>query len=213
MKIYCFSGLGADKRAFQFLNLHPHELIHVDWIAPKDKESLSSYALRMMDVIDQQEVFALMGLSFGGMIVQELAKVINPQKVIVISSIAIEKEKPFRMRITKALKLYDYVPDKYFIEPSKIALKMFGAKTQSEKELLHEILKDGDPKFVRWAIGAIGNWSNDVRVKAFRIHGDSDPLFPLRCVKPNYVVKGGSHLMVVSHSKEIQEQIVNYMDC
>lgn len=211
MKIYCFSGLGADKRAFQFLDLSPHELIHVDWIEPHANESLASYAQRMGQEVNQNEDYVLMGLSFGGMIVQELAQIVQAKKVIVISSIATEKEKPLRMRLTKALKLYDFVPDRYFIQPSKIAFKMFGVNTQAEKELLIEILQDGDPKFIRWAIAAIGNWSNTARVPAFRIHGDSDPLFPVRNVQPDYIVKGGSHLMVVSHSKEIQTQILNYL--
>jgi len=211
MKIYCFSGLGADKRAFQFLDLSPHELIHVDWIEPHANESLASYAQRMGQEVNQNEDYVLMGLSFGGMIVQELAQIVQAKKVIVISSIATEKEKPLRMRLTKALKLYDFVPDRYFIQPSKIAFKMFGVNTQAEKELLIEILQDGDPKFIRWAIASIGNWSNTARVPAFRIHGDSDPLFPVRNVQPDYIVKGGSHLMVVSHSKEIQTQILNYL--
>jgi esterase/lipase len=211
MKIYCFSGLGADERVFHGMDFTPHELVHVKWIEPKENEPLKSYALRMGEVINQNEPFALMGLSFGGMLVQELSKKMNPQKTIVISSISGKREKPFRMRITNFLKLYNYVPSKYFNQPSKIGFRLFGAKSEKEKQLLTDILSDSDPNYIRWAMDAISKWNNSEVVPAFRIHGKEDKLFPCSKVKHDYTVKGGGHLMVVSHSKEIEREILKVL--
>lgn len=211
MKIYCFSGLGADERVFQYMDFTPHELVHVKWIEPKANETLKNYALRMGEFINEDEPFSLMGLSFGGMLVQELSKKMKPQKTIVISSIAGKHEQPFRMRITSFFNLYNYVPSKYFNEPSKIGFRLFGAKSDKEKQLLTDILADSDPNYIRWALNAISRWDNLEIVPAFRIHGSEDNLFPYKKVKHDYTVKGGGHLMVVSHPKEIEQEIMKIM--
>lgn len=39
MKIYGISGLGADKRVFQFLTLN-YEFISIDWITPNKNETI-----------------------------------------------------------------------------------------------------------------------------------------------------------------------------
>lgn len=88
MRVYCISGVGADHRAFQRLNIPDHELIAVPWIEPLSNESLSSYANRLGASIDTKEPFALLGLSFGGMLAAEMAALLKPRKLILISSIA-----------------------------------------------------------------------------------------------------------------------------
>ncbi len=212
MKVYCFSGLGADERAFKYLDLYPHKVVHVKWLDPIENETLESYANRMGAVVDQREPFILMGLSFGGMLVQELSMYMNPRKTILISTISGKHEQPFRMKISKLFNLYNLIPSAYFNRPSAIAFRLFGAKSQGEQELLSEILQDSDPKYIRWALNAIARWDNTQTIEAFRIHGSDDRLFPLKSVKPDYVVKGGGHLMVISHAKEIEQQLLNVME-
>ena len=41
MKLYAISGLGADKRVFQYLDLD-YELIHIDWIPPLKGERIAT---------------------------------------------------------------------------------------------------------------------------------------------------------------------------
>jgi pimeloyl-ACP methyl ester carboxylesterase len=208
MKIYCFSGLGADERVFKYMDFSPYELVHVQWISPLENETLESYAGRIGTIVDTSLPYALMGLSFGGMLVQELSKRLQPVKTIVISSISGKHEMPLRMKITRTLQMYKYIPAKYFNRPSNIAFGLFGAKTDLEKETLTEILQDTNPAYIRWALHAISNWQNTETVSAYRIHGSQDQLFPVKNVHPDYVVNGGGHLMVVSHPKEIEREIL-----
>ena len=46
MKIYGISGLGADKRVFEYLTLD-YQFIPIDWIKPEDKETIEEYSLRL----------------------------------------------------------------------------------------------------------------------------------------------------------------------
>lgn len=41
MKLYCFSGLGADKRVFKFLKLD-YPVINIDWIERYIDESIEN---------------------------------------------------------------------------------------------------------------------------------------------------------------------------
>ena len=205
MKLYCLSGLGADERVFQHLNLSMFEVIHVQWIDFIPNESLVSYAHRLGEIIDDSVPFALMGLSFGGMLAIEIAKQKTPKQLFLISTMAHVSEKPLRMKVFGKMGAYNFIPASYFNKPSKIAYRLFGAKAPSEKKLLDEILADNAPKFIKWALNAISNWNNTERVKAIRIHGTKDKLFPFHQLKIEHFIQGGGHLMVISHAAEINE--------
>ena len=83
-KLYFFSGLGADYRAFQKLDLSGFKVVHIDWIPTIKKESIASYATRLLDQIECEKPL-LIGLSFGGIIAVEVAKQMETEKVILIS--------------------------------------------------------------------------------------------------------------------------------
>jgi len=51
MKLYGISGLGADKRVFQYLKLNC-ELISIDWIEAKASENIEAYSLRLSEKIN-----------------------------------------------------------------------------------------------------------------------------------------------------------------
>jgi len=114
MNVYAISGLGADERAFQFLDL-PFELIHIKWIEPQEEESLTSYASRLCRQIDHTKPFALVGLSFGGMLATEMCKFITPEHTILLSSAETKKGLPWWFRLIGNLKLTRMVP-KGFME-------------------------------------------------------------------------------------------------
>src|ERR1035437_7250589 len=93
LTVYFISGLGADKRAFQKIKLPDScSIQHLDWLIPMDNESLIDYTLRLAKPIDTRKPFALIGLSFGGIIVTELNKVLHPVKSIIISSVTIRSQ-------------------------------------------------------------------------------------------------------------------------
>lgn len=207
MKIYCFSGLGADERAFQFLDFSGHTVVHVKWIDVHSDETLESYAQRIGEIIDTSEAFVLLGLSFGGMLCVELSKTFNPTQIILLSSITGRHEMPIRMKISGALNLYRFVPAKYFNQPSKIAHRLFGVKTELEINLLDQILKDSDAHFVKWALNAITQWKNTEVPSCYRIHGTLDRIFPYKLQRVDTTISGGGHLMVVSHADEVSAAI------
>jgi pimeloyl-ACP methyl ester carboxylesterase len=205
--VYLFSGLGADHRAFQFLNLTQFNLIYIDWISPGRNESIESYAQRLSTQITQDKPIFI-GLSFGGMIALEVAKYVMPEKIILISSLKSKKEIPFYFRLTALLRLHKTIPQKFLQKPNRIIFWFFGVKNNNEKELLKIIIKDTDPKFMMWAIDKIINWQNETEYKNItHIHGTADRILPYRNMKNLKTITGGGHFMVVNKANELNQII------
>lgn len=206
MKLYCISGLGADRRAFRKLKLADVEIEHIDWIKHIKNESLESYATRLKSKIDEKEKFALLGLSFGGMLAYEIAKQTNPAKLILISSLVNRRELPWHFRVAGFLRLHKWLPVGWIKSSNFLTNWFFGAKTIEDKEVLNAI-RGTDVQFAKWAMGAVLGWKNREVIDCVRIHGTKDRILPSRNLTIDYSIKGGSHFMIVSRSREVSKII------
>tara|TARA_Y100000766_G_C18818298_1_gene561631 strand:+ start:399 stop:1061 length:663 start_codon:yes stop_codon:yes gene_type:complete len=207
MKIYCFSGLGADERVFSLLKLSsPYELIPVDWIHPIHNESLEEYSRRISETIYVKKPFGILGVSFGGLIAQEISTILKPSFTIVISSIHKKAQIPLLLKFTPNF-LLNRIPSPLFKLPLPVANYVFGAQN---KKLLHQILKDTDYGFVKWALFAFKNWkaNNEVLNTCF-ICGEKDRMLkPLEgCVE----IANGGHFMVVDLAQEVSCEINSFL--
>ena len=104
-------GLAAGPAIFEKINL-PSEIFEMhflEWEIPLENESLTDYAKRICSKIIHENP-VLIGVSFGGILVQEMTKFVNVRKVIIISSVRSNTEFPRRMKITRALKAYKLLP-------------------------------------------------------------------------------------------------------
>lgn len=204
--IYFISGLGADRRAFNKLVFpEGYRHIYLDWIPALPNETLSEYAGRLASKIDTSTPFYLIGLSFGGMLVTEMARKLNPVHAFVISSTPTYKEIPWYFRMAGSLGLEKLLPISLFKKGNAIGLKFLGAKTTDERELLQQLIIDSDPYFMKWALTCILNWRNTERPSnTTHIHGTADHILPMRyTIKPDIIINGGGHFMVYANAAEI----------
>jgi len=204
-KVYFISGLGADKRAFSFLDLSFCEPVFINWIKPLKNESLQSYALRLKDQIKEPKPI-IVGVSFGGMLATEIAKTDSSINAIIISSNSIKKEFPRLLLIGKYIPVYKWVPSSLFKKATFVRKMFFAPAGEEQKKIFHQILNDSDSKFTKWAVYAIMHWQNDIIPEnVIHIHGTSDRLLPYRLVKAEYTIQNGSHLMIMNHHNEISD--------
>ena len=202
-KVYFLSGLGADKRAFSFLDLSFCEPVFVDWISPLKNESLESYASRLRQQIPEEHP-TIVGVSFGGMLASIMAKADDQIKAIIISSNKTASEFPGYLRAGKYMPVYKWLPAQ-FLKSGRMSL-VFGGKGKEQKQIIRAMIKDSDVAFVKWAIGAILNWKEkEVPVNIIHIHGTTDKLLPCRFTKPDHIIKGGTHLMTLYKPNEISK--------
>ena len=72
--IYCMPGMAASPKIFEFVDFPDPFVIHrLSWIKPNENEPIAAYALRMCERIEHSNPI-LLGVSFGGVLVQEMAK-------------------------------------------------------------------------------------------------------------------------------------------
>jgi pimeloyl-ACP methyl ester carboxylesterase len=214
--IYLISGLGADERLFAKLDLGDAETRFIHWIEPLKNESLPSYAARLSQQITTEKP-TILGLSFGGMLAVEIAKIVDCQQVIIISSAKSHLEIPLLYRLAGKLYLHKLVPFQFLRRFTGLTNWVFGMATVEERNLLQSTLANIDPKFLKWAVDAILRWRNTIRIKNWvHIHGTKDRVLPpspqesLRTVKIDFAVKDGKHLMIYSKAAEINAILRNY---
>jgi pimeloyl-ACP methyl ester carboxylesterase len=199
MKVYFISGLAADKRVFKYIQLPPGcEAVFLDWIAPDKEDSLASYALRLADKINKDEPFALVGLSFGGMLATEIAKRYKPVVTILISSIPVSKELPGYFKMAGRMGLHKIVPVS-LLKTSAATKRIFTREKNADKRLLLEIIKESDSGLIRWSVDAIMNWENEIVPQPiWHIHGTRDEILPVKFTHPTHTIPKHGHMLVMT---------------
>ena len=200
--VYCICGLGSDERIFRNLNWGNAVVHYLNWQIPLSNESFSAYARRMSERITEESV-TLVGVSFGGMLSIEIAKIRSIQKVILISSIKNHNELPVWMKVFGKLNVHSLLPQKplHSLRPMKLIEPIenyfLGAETEEEKKLVHEYRKNVDPVYLRWSIHQILNWKNDWQPETlYHIHGNRDKIFPYSRIKPTHTIDSGGHFLI-----------------
>jgi hypothetical protein len=66
------------------------------------------------------------------------------------------------------------------------------------------MLKGTSPAFVKWALGAIPQWDNQIiPPNVYHITGDRDKIFSYKRIKGATIVEGGTHIMIFNKAKQI----------
>jgi len=206
--VYCFSGLGADFRIFAQLRLHNANLHPILWQMPLAKETLLQYAMRLASQIIHPEP-VLLGVSFGGMLVTEIAKQIPNKKAIIVSSCKTRHELPWYLRGAGRLGLHKVVPYESITKVSALNRFIFDSRSKAEELYLKQMmLRQTQVQFIRRSVNMILNWQNkEVPDGLVHIHGNRDRLLIPATIKPNYWIQGGGHFMVWNMANEVSDII------
>ena len=212
--VYFMPGMAASSSIFERINL-PTEIFEMhllEWVLPKKNESLKAYAKRMAENIKHENVI-LVGVSFGGILVQEMKQFVNPQKVIIISSVKSNTELPRRMKIAKTTKAYKLIPTKLFENIELLTKFTFGSSILKQRIKLYEkFLSVRDKVYLDWAIEQIINWDRtEIDNEIIHIHGDADEVFPIKHIKKCISVKGGTHIMIITKYRWLNENLPKIM--
>lgn len=211
--IYCVSGLGADERVFQKLKFEGYQPIHICWVEPEKGESIGEYARRLTSQIKSERPI-LIGLSFGGIVAMEMAKQIDTEKVILISSTKNEREIPFYFRLFRRLPVYRLLPARLILWFARLlASWFFSLETVDERKLFRAILFDTNARFMKWAIHQVVTWKNElIPQNVYHIHGEGDRIFPYRFVHEDFSVEHGGHFMIMNRAERISNLIQKIID-
>jgi len=216
MKILLIPGLGYTDRIYEKLDLPGHDPVLVNWIAPLPKENLGDYAERMLnDFVEVGETFALVGHSMGGMVAQEFAARRPVAKIIIISSRRGDDRLPTFFKVIKWFRLDRIFTRNLCLKTVRYWGKDHGFDSPELITLFKDMLSHASNRYLKWALRHVCTWSGPVLPygpNAFQLHGSEDKTFPLSCIaSPDFVLEGGSHIMVYKRSEEVGKVILDVL--
>jgi esterase/lipase len=214
--IYFVPGLAAGPEIFEHLELSPekYELHYIAWKKPLTlEESIANYAKRMAtEVVHRNPV--LVGVSFGGIMVQEMSKLMEVQKTIIISSVKTSTELPKRFRMAKFTKAYKLFPTKIVSNFEEYAKYFLGKSLKNRAEIYQKYLSVRSTTYLNWSIKNVLNWEQEKPLNnVIHIHGTSDHVFPIKHIENAIEIEGGTHVMILTKAKKISKIIDATLTC
>ncbi|PJB12367.1 MAG: alpha/beta hydrolase [Flavobacteriales bacterium CG_4_9_14_3_um_filter_40_17] len=207
--VYFMPGMSANRLIFEKIKLPEDRFsMHfLEWKTPYPNESVRAYSARMADEIKHANP-VLLGVSFGGIIVQEMSKLIPTRKLVIVSSVKSNCEFPKKFKFAQITQAYKLFPTGLVANLDILQKLAFGDNLRKRLISYEKYLTVRDKIYLNWALDAIVNWSQEEPLKnTIHIHGTEDLIFPV-CNIENYVaVKGGDHAMILSKSKWFNEHL------
>lgn len=211
--IYFMPGLGVGPEIFKKLTLNPeYELHYLEWKKPiSQEESLVNYSMRMADDVKHENP-VLIGVSFGGILVQEMSKFINTKKIIIISSVKSKNEFPKRFKFANASKIYKLFPTSIVTNFDNYSKFFIGKYLRKKAENYKRYLTVKDKTYIEWSIQTVLNWKQETPIDPIlHIHGTKDNVFPIKHIHNCEQIIDGDHAMIIIKAKKISEIINNYL--
>ncbi len=209
-------GLAAGPEIFYKLSLdvNLYELNYLTWLNPLGiNETITNYAMRMTNEIKHQKP-VLVGVSFGGIMIQEMSKFIDVEKIIIISSIKSTNELPKRYKIASKSKIYKLFPTQIVTNFEDYAKYFIGKSLEKKAKMYNKYLSVRGSNYIKWSIHNVVNWNQEKPNEGIiHIHGTDDNIFPFKNIKNCIKIENGNHSMIILKAKEISAIIHQSLTC
>ncbi len=211
MRVFLITGFALDKRAFAPLNLPSDPYRLVDLIPVQKDETLRDYAGRMAKEIGLKPGDIVGGVSLGGMLALEMAKVVKVRGVILIASCTHPRH--IRQRFLALAPIAAYIPDfliSRIFTMVPLVLKWQKMLSPADQALLADIMGRFPPSLLKAFPRMISEWPGRNPPDNYRqIHSEGDWMIQPSGLKERLtLLKGKNHLITVSHPKEVRAFIV-----
>ena len=204
--IYLLPGVNKSYPVFEHLEPQLPNATIVDYPAAEPGESLCDYAGRVAQQLSPHAV--LIGLSFGGVLAQELVHFLPMRACVLIATVRGPHQFPPHYRWSRRLGIRGTMSAMRVASHLSLLIpKRFYSRT------LARAGRAGP--WQRWAMASVANWHPRPAADpppTLQIHGSADTTFPLRYVEADVVVDGGRHALPVSHPDEVLQAIRQFFD-
>ncbi|BAM02458.1 alpha/beta fold hydrolase [Phycisphaera mikurensis] len=216
MRTFLLPGIASDAELLepQAKRLGPG-LVVPPWIEPEGKhEALAHYAGRFAEGLELPAdggPYALGGVSFGGMLSLELARILDPQPACVVLISSARSGDAIPRSLWYWEKMAAILDPWWMKELSRgIAqpLTWGGGEAAASAERFRAMVGRLSPAFFQWSVEACVSWEGPGPLTEFfppiaQIHGSDDAV--VRCVPEqcDEVVEGAGHLMNLTHERTV----------
>lgn len=211
--IYFVPGMAAGREIFRNIKFPENYKVHIiEWLIPGKGESLDDYSKRMALHVENENSI-LIGVSFGGVVVQEMSRFLNLKKLIIISSVKTRSELPRRMKIASSTKAYKLIPTSLVLSVEDLTRFSVGPKSKKRLSLYQDYLHVRNKQYLDWALEKMVTWDRQEKVKeVVHIHGDKDAVFPSKYIHEYTTIKNGTHIMILNKGREISKKLLDIFE-
>ena len=208
VNLYCMPGMAASPKIFEFISLPKPIKIHLlSWIPPLKDEPLTDYAIRMCERVTQTNPITL-GVSFGGVLVQEMSKYLPGCQVVIVSSIKSKDELPLSMKMAKKTNAHKLLPMQWINNLDNLSLFVFGEGIQKRLALYQKYLSERNPDYLSWAIDSLVNWDKtEISNNIIHIHGEKDTVFPIKNLSHPFIKIKGGHAAIITQAHWFNKEL------
>lgn len=209
--VYLMPGMAASPLIFENIKLpeDKFKIHHLEWVIPFENESLANYALRMTKFIKNNNV-VLLGVSFGGVLVQEMSKHINVRKLIIVSSVKSKNELPKHMQLAAATGVYKLLPTQLASKIDVLEKYALGKNFTKRLKLYKKYLSVNDNQYLSWAIKQMVNWNQaEPPTGIIHIHGEHDAVFSISNITDCITIPKGTHIMIINKYKWFNQHLAD----
>ena len=226
MKVYCLPGMSTDRRVFDRLDLSEIglEVVALPWPWWQGATSLQDFARRVAQSIPKDEPYLLLGVSMGGMVMQEVRHYMTtehhhpPRALALISSATGPHEFPFYLKMMRGIAGWTLVRN--------WNLKLFSAspaffrsvKDPALRPMNQAMVRETGAPFLRWQMKMVARWKPSApSVVDVRIHSYKDKVLPLRNIDASSVHRKlhGTHRLIINEvealTKHLKELLKPYV--
>lgn len=212
--IYFIPGMATDKKIFERIRLPNSQFDAkvIEWLPPKDKEPLKAYVERMSLSVKHENP-VLVGVSFGGVIVQEMSQILEVDKTIIVSSVKSRQELPLYMKFGAYTKLYKLLTASGILSVSDLGKLGWNEKTRKNLRKMQAYLKVRDKEYLTWAIQNMVEWERETEdPEVYHIHGTNDEVFPIKNIDKCRKIDKGTHAMILDKTPSVVEEILKIIE-
>lgn len=211
--VYFVPGLAAGHEIFRNIKFPKNYMVHIlEWLIPDKNESLENYSKRMAECVKHDNAI-LIGVSFGGVVVQEMSRFLKLKKLIIISSVKTRNELPKRMRVAGYTKAYKLIPTSLVLSVEDLTKFSIGPKSKKRLSLYQEYLHVRNKQYLDWALEKMVTWNRNVEIEGVvHLQGDKDMVFPIKYIHNCTVILNGTHIMILNKGREISKKLLEIFE-
>lgn len=213
--LYLLPGLGSIPALYDLQREAIPSARVLEWADPHADEPLPHYVRRIAALIDTDAPFFLGGVSFGGMLACEVAKIKPPLAVLMIGGVAQASEVPPYVMPIAALAAT--VPPGGILRLARhtpLVRYLLGPMTPASMPILNRLIESASSDLIGWQIRSLSFWAHATAppVQVHRIHGRLDRVLPPRFIKGiDKLIEGGGHLISLTHHHIVNRWLIETM--
>ena len=213
-RLVLFSGLGVGPDMMAPQRRLPGVCVDVPpWVDLRDGEPLPDFARRMAACIDPTPPLVLGGMSLGAMVALEAAHVLRPAGVLMISGAFTGDALGWSVwPLQWAAPMFPVWSVDLMLRMAPLAFWQFHPLPPPARGHLTRVIRRGSPAMFRWGARAVVDWSLTAAppCPVRSIHGSVDQIIPIDTVHPTEVVRGGGHLVHLTHAAQVNRFLVRW---